>query len=77
MADHKAEITDGIGVTKGEAPTGEPSGDDTVKGPDPEQWGDDAERPLNAEQAANPQTPTVDDKGKPMEVKGPDPEVWG
>lgn len=47
-----------------------------VKGPDPEVWGDDADRP-----APTPEVPgaqivgMLGDDGE--EVKGPDPEVWG
>lgn len=42
-----------------------------VKGPDPEVWGDPADRPDPF--AADPSAP----KELPEGTKGPDPEVWG
>jgi hypothetical protein len=79
MTDHAQEITDGIGVVKGEADnTGEPDPEsifdpEEVKGPDPDEWGDDEDRPKLYDQETEP----VDDEGNPMDVKGPDPKVWG
>lgn len=87
MTDHNVEIEDGIGIVKGvdTEPTAVPDwGLDEngfmteeylatvpVKGPDPEVWGDDDDRPTSEPYTAAEQ---LDEEGNPMEIKGPDPE---
>lgn len=48
-----------------------------IKGPDPEVWGHDADRPANAETIQGPQPQYHEETGEEIEVKGPDPKVWG
>lgn len=50
-----------------------------LKGPDPEIWGPDEERPdsLANQGSQGVAAGTVQDEGTAEEVKGPDPDIWG
>lgn len=75
---HAATITDDVNFVGDVTGKHDPKSifDPTeVKGPDPEVWGEDEDRPPS--EISLIVTDPVDDEGNPMEVKGPDPKVWG
>ncbi len=48
----------------------------TVKGPDPEVWGANEDRPTSPGTLAGPGLDQIHNEGEESEVKGPSSEVW-